>query len=319
MGTILFARWWLEHLKSSGYFELVCSKSTLAHFTWEKFQETPFPMVPLHDQQIIAAYLDQETGRIDALVERLVRLIALLTEKRQAVISHAVTKGLNPDAPMKDSGIDWLGEVPADWQVVPFTWMFTESKQRALPGDVMLSATQKYGVIPLDQFEELEGRSVTKAFSHLEKRKHVEIDDFVISMRSADGGLERARSNGSVRSSYTVLKRASDADVEYFGYLLKSDQFIQALRSSVNFLRDGQDFNFGHVRTIRLPKPTPSHQAKIARYLDKELGKIDGLVQNSRALVAQLKERRSALISAAVTGQISIAEMTPDTQPEDAA
>ena len=90
------------------------------------------------------------------------------------------------NVPMKDSGVDWLGEIPADWDVVPPTALFTESKERARDGDQMLSATQKYGVIPLADFEAMEQRQVTKAAANLDMRKHVEVGDFVISMRSID-------------------------------------------------------------------------------------------------------------------------------------
>ncbi len=100
--------------------------------------------------------------------------------------------------PLKESGVDWLGRIPVHWDVVPPTALFAESKERARDGDQMLSATQKYGVIPLAEFEALEGRQVTKAVANLEMRKHAEIGDFVISMRSMDGGLERSRAVGSV-------------------------------------------------------------------------------------------------------------------------
>jgi type I restriction enzyme S subunit len=128
---------------------------------------------------------------IDAELKAVEAEIAAL-EKREALITHAVTKGVDAGVPMKDSGVEWLGQVPAHWDVVPATALFAESKERARDGDQMLSATQKYGVIPLAHFEEMERRQVTKANVNLEMRKHVEVGDFVISMRSMDGGLERA-------------------------------------------------------------------------------------------------------------------------------
>src|SRR5258708_5871843 len=107
--------------------------------------------------------------------------------------------------PMKDNGVEWIGEVPSHWDVVPPSALFTESKERARDDDQILSATQKYGVIPMAEFEALEQRQVTKASTNLAMRKHVDVGDFVISMRSMDGGLERAHAVGSVRSSYSVL------------------------------------------------------------------------------------------------------------------
>ncbi|MCA3351618.1 MAG: restriction endonuclease subunit S [Roseomonas sp.] len=112
-----YLAYWLSHLKNNGFIDVLCNRSTIAHYTAEKLANTPMLMPTPEEQSTIAAFLDQETGKIDALVAEQERLIALLKEKRQAVISRAVTKGLNPNAPMKDSGIEWLGQVPAHWRV----------------------------------------------------------------------------------------------------------------------------------------------------------------------------------------------------------
>lgn len=264
------------------------------------------PVPSEEDQVAIALFLDRETGRIDGLIEKKTRFIALLMEKRAAVITHAVTKGIDRDAPMKDSGVDWLGRVPAHWDVVPPTALFTESKERAREGDQMLSATQKYGVIPLAEYEALEQRQVTMAVVNLDMRKHVEVGDFVISMRSMDGGLERARAVGSVRSSYSVLKPGPDVEGRFYGALMKSSLYIQALRLTSNFIRDGQDLNFGHVRKVKLPKPDLREQAAIADHIEAETTRIDGLITLTERSIELLREKRSALITAAVTGKIDV-------------
>lgn len=264
------------------------------------------PLPPYAEQTAIARFLDRETGRIDGLIEKKTRFIALLKEKRAAVITRAVTKGIDPDAPMKDSGVDWLGRVPAHWEVVPPTALFTESKERAREGDQMLSATQKYGVIPLAEYEALEQRQVTMAVVNLDMRKHVELGDFVISMRSMDGGLERARAVGSVRSSYAVLKPGPDVEGRFYGALMKSSLYIQALRLTSNFIRDGQDLNFGHVRKVKLPKPDLLEQAAIADHIEAETARIDGLISLTERSIDLLREKRAALITAAVTGKIDV-------------
>lgn len=264
------------------------------------------PVPSERDQVAIARFLDRETARIDGLIEKKTRFIALLKEKRTAVITHAVTKGIDPDAPMKDSGVDWLGCVPAHWEVVPPTALFTESKERAREGDQMLSATQKYGVIRLAEYEALEQRQVTMAVVNLNMRKHVEVGDFVISMRSMDGGLELARAVGSVRSSYSVLKPGPDVEGRFYGALMKSSLFIQALRLTSNFIRDGQDLNFGHVRKVKLPKPDLREQAAIADYIEAETARIDGLITLTERSIDLLREKRAALITAAVTGKIDV-------------
>ena len=261
---------------------------------------------PPDERREIVRRLRSETGRIDGLIEKKTRFIALLKEKRAALITHAVTKGIDPDAPMKVSGVDWLGRVPAHWEVVPATALFTVSGERAREGDQMLSATQKYGVIPLAEYEALEQRQVTMAVVNLNMRKHVEVGDFVISMRSMDGGLERARAVGSVRSSYSVLKPGPDVEGRFYGALMKSGLYIQALRLTSNFIRDGQDLNFGHVRKVKLPKPGLREQAAIADHIAAETARIDGLITLTERSIDLLREKRAALITAAVTGKIDV-------------
>jgi type I restriction enzyme S subunit len=207
---------------------------------------------------------------------------------------------------MKDSNVEWLGDVPAHWNVVPPGVLFTDSKERAHPGDEMLSATQKYGVIPLAEFEALEQRQVTKATTNFEMRKHVEIGDFVISMRSMDGGLERSHATGSVRSSYSVLKAQSDVHGPYFGLLMKCSLFIQALRLTSNFIRDGQDLSFTHVKRVKLPLPDLEEQMKIAEHVDRATARIDTLIAKTERSIELLREHRTALITAAVTGKIDL-------------
>lgn len=261
---------------------------------------------PPEERRQIVRRLRSETAEIDGLIEKKTRFIALLKEKRAAVITHAVTKGIDPDTPMKDPGVDWLGRVPAHWDVVPPTALFTESKERAREGDQMLSATQKYGVIPLAEYEALEQRQVTMAVVNLDMRKHVELGDFVISMRSMDGGLERARAVGSVRSSYSVLKPGPDVEGRFYGALMKSSLYIQALRLTSNFIRDGQDLNFSHVRKVKLPKPDLLEQTAIADHIETEAAHIDGLITLTERSIDLLREKRSALITAAVTGKIDV-------------
>jgi type I restriction enzyme S subunit len=209
---------------------------------------------------------------------------------------------------MKDSGVAWIGDVPEHWEIVPSTWLFVESNERAHADDEHLSATQKYGVIPLAEYERLEGRQVTHAVKNLEQRKHVEIDNFVISMRSFEGGIERVRARGCVRSSYVVLLAEPGADVGFFTYLLKSSTYIQGLQATSSFIRDGQDLSYANFRQVKMPAPTIAEQKAIAAHLDRSVGRIDALTSKTEQSIGLLKERRSALITAAVTGQIDLRE-----------
>ena len=259
-----------------------------------------------YEQDAITAFLETKCGKIDEAVRIKEEQIALLKERRQILIQQAVTRGLNPDAPMKDSGIDWIGEIPAHWEVRRSKFLFTQSKELALKDDIQLSATQSYGVIPQEQFEELVGRRVVKISTNLEKRKHVELDDFVISMRSFQGGLERAYATGCIRSSYVILRPSPEVNPEFFGFLLKTPRYIHALQITGNFIRDGQDLTFENFADVDLYVPPYEEQAAIARYIRQGCESIDNAISLKESQIAALKEYKTSLINAAVTGKIKV-------------
>ena len=208
---------------------------------------------------------------------------------------------LKPYPAMMDSGVEWLGEVPEHWGVRRSKRVFAPRKGLARPGDVQLSATQAYGVIPQEEYERRVGRKVVRILQHLDKRRHVEIGDFVISMRSFQGGLERAWATGCIRSSYVVLGPVVRVDVGFFAYLFKSRGYIGALQSTADFIRDGQDLNFANFCAVDLPFPPLPEQAAIARYLDHVDRRVRRLVQAKRKLIALLAEQKQAIIHRAVT------------------
>ena len=161
--------------------------------------------------------------------------------------------GLKPYADYRYSGLSWLGQVPSHWQVARSKRLFTPRKELARPDDLQLSATQAHGVIPQSVYEARTGYRVVKISMHLDRRRHVEADDFVISMRSFQGGLERAWSPGAIRSSYVVLKPEGQVDAGYFQHLFKSAPYIAAIRATGDFIRDGQDLNYGNFCAVDLP------------------------------------------------------------------
>ena len=263
---------------------------------------------PLSEQAQIANYLDTETTRIDNLIAKQEKLIELLEEQRKSIISHAVTKGLNPNAPMKDSGVEWLGEVPESWEVIPSKFYFTERKEKAVNGDKQLTASQKHGIIYQDEFIAENGR-VMVVMKNPEILKKVRPNDFVISMRSFQGGLELSSLEGSISSAYVMLKPdLSLINTEYFKYLFKTPRYIQSLQSTSNLIRDGQALRFNNFSQVKLVLPPKSEQQEIVEYLDKEKNKIDNLIYKQKTLIEKLKEYRASIISHAVTGKIDVRE-----------
>jgi type I restriction enzyme, S subunit len=233
-------------------------------------------------------------------------LFELLAEKRQAVISHAVTKGLNSCAPMKLSGVEWLGNIPEHWEVVQSRRLFRARNEPAQSTDQQLTASQKYGILFQTDFVEKEGRRVVETLKGTDTLRHAEPDDFIIGLRSFQGGIEWCRIRGSVTFHYVVLVPVKCVYPPYFAHLFKSLSYIHALRSTTNLIRDGQDLRFSHFVQVPLPIVPVSEQVAIAEHLNEITTEFDALMIEAERSIALLEERRTALISAAVTGKIDV-------------
>ena len=278
------------------------------------------PLPPLPEQRAIVRFLDYVDRRIQRYVSAKRRLIALLEEERQAVVSQAVTRGLDPNVHLKPSGVEWLGDVPEHWEVRRSKWLFSPRRELARPNDIQLSATQAYGVIPQGEYEEKVGHKITRISLHLNKRRHVEVDDFVISMRSFQGGLERAWASGCIRSSYIVLRATGKVDVPFFSYLFKSQAYVQALQATANFIRDGQDLTFNNFCAVDLPLPPVEEQRLIAVTLGETTANIDATITRARREIELIEEYRTRLVADVVTGKLDVreaAELLPDQEVGD--
>lgn len=275
-------------------------------FPAEAFKEFQIPIPPLPEQRAIASFLDDKCAKIDDAVKIKEEQIALLRERRQLIIQQAVTRGLNPAAPMKDSGVDWIGQIPAHWDVRNAKWLFSHRKERARKGEPQLAATQKYGVIPQTDFMDLEGRRVVQVFLDFDILKHVEAGDFVMSMRSFQGGIEYSEYTGCVSSAYVALKPGEKIYTRYFKYLLKSTRYIEALQSTSNLVRDGQALRFDNFSMVDLMVVPLDEQRQIADYLDSHGEKTESAIAIKERQIAALKEFKTSLINAAVTGKIKV-------------
>jgi len=288
------------------YFSSSARGFTRINLKQEYINNTPAILPPLPEQRAIAAFLDNKCAKIDGAVKIKEDQIALLRERRQIIIQDAVTRGLNPAAPMKDSGVDWIGQIPAHWEVRNAKWLFSHRKERARKGEPQLAATQKYGVIPQTDFMDLEGRRVVQVFLDFDILKHVEAGDFVMSMRSFQGGIEYSEYTGCVSSAYVALKPGEKVYARYFKYLLKSTRYIEALQSTSNLVRDGQALRFDNFSMVDLMVVPVDEQRQIADYLDSHGEKTESAIAIKERQIAALKEYKTSLINAAVTGKIKV-------------
>lgn len=197
----------------------------------------------------------------------------------------------------KESGIPWIGAIPEHWEVKKIKYVFTERSEKGYPNEPILCSTQKYGVIPQSIYE----NRVVEVNKGQEGLKLVKEGNFVISLRSFQGGIEYAYYRGIISAAYTVLELNHDYNSEYMRHLLKSFPFIKLLQTCVTGIREGQNINYALLRKNFLPLPPLSEQEAIVAYLEEKVAKMDSLVAKQEAQIAYLQELKQAIIARAVT------------------
>ena len=275
---------------------------SIESFNFDNWKSLRFTHPDLYEQTQIAKFLDYETAKIDALIEKQQQLIALLKEKRQAVISHAVTKGLNPDAPMRDSGVEWLGEVPAHWEVSQLKHVVRLQRGHDLPtqdrrsgGFPIVSSAGPIGTH--DEFR-CDGPAIVTG-------RYGTIGEFYYA-GAAFWPLNTALYSIDCHGNH----------VRFLLYLLRNMKHLFVL-NSLKAAVPGVDRNDVHRERIVAPSNT-AEQRQISEYLDSKMAYFDQVRVQAVAAIHLLKERRTALISAAVTGKIDVRGWTPPTFLEEA-
>jgi len=277
--------------------------------------KTTFPS--LNEQSCIAAFLDHETAKIDNLIEKQQQLIELLKEKRQAVISHAVTKGLNPDVPMKDSGVEWLGEVPAHWSIIKFSHCVNI---RSGLIDPRKSPYCDYWLIAPNHIVSGEGRIInleTAREQGADSSKYLCQKGEVIYSKIRPALVKACLSpKDNVLCSADMYPMSSyNGLTNHFLLLyLLSDVFTRFAVNQADRVAMPK-INRESLSDCKIPVPSIEEQNKIYSHAIKSLDNLDILLQKSQLTVELLQERRTALISAAVTGKIDVRDwVAPDTQ-----
>ena len=273
----------------------------------QEFINDVYTLIPkLEEQTAIASFLDRKTAQIDQAIGIKEKQIELLKERRQILIHRAVTRGLDPNAKLKDSGVKWIGEIPEHWEVVRSKTLFTERKERARENDVQLTSSQKFGVIPQHEYMAIEGRRVTQVEFNREIQKHVEKGDFMISMRSFQGGIEYSEYEGCISSAYVSLIPCDYIEPKYYKNLLKCYRYIEALQSTSNLVRDGQALRYDNFKQVDLLKIPKEEQIAISSFIEKNTTKIATAISLKEQEIERLKEYKTSLVDAAVTGKIKV-------------
>ncbi len=280
---------------------------------FEEFGQISIPFPPLDEQSRIVAFLDRETAKIDTLIAKKERLIELLQEKRTALISHAVTKGLDASVPMKDSGVEWLGMVPAHWLVCHQKYLW---KRCDYGISESLSGTGEIRVLTMGHIRE--GEIVVPELGcvndvppilFLEKHDLLFNRTNSLELVGKVGLFRGDREERICFASYLVRLRVNQkANAMYLNYLLNCPGFLRAAQSLALPSINQANLNATRYGNITVAVPTPDEQGCIMDYLDRETAKIDSLINLTQTTIDKLREYRTALISAAVTGKIDVRE-----------
>ena len=287
---------------------------------YSNFVQVTLPLAPEDEQLAISNFLDHETAKIDALIAEQQRLIELLQEKRQAVISHAVTKGLNPDAPMKDSGVEWLGEVPEHWKILELKHL--KKGGTSITYGIVQAGPHIEDGIPYIRTSDMAGdrlmvescQRTSIAIDEAYARSRVFEGDLVVAIRATVGKVLEVPvelDGANLTQGTAKFSPGSTVSARFVKYSFGAD-YCQA---QIMFSAKGATFleiTLDVLRRLRLAIPPLAEQKEIVNYLEGATGRMGYLLASAQQTIYLLQERRSALISAAVTGQIDVRGLVPE-------
>lgn len=278
-------------------------RKTLAFSDLKNFE---LPVPPREEQDQIVRYLDWQVSRINQLIAAKKKEISVIKEQKEAVINDAVTHGIKKDRPLKDSQMNWLPQIPVEWDTIPAKALFEHVSELRHEDDEMLAATQKYGIIAQKKYMEIEGRRIVLATDNLDKWLHVEPGEFIISLRSFQGGLEFCDISGCVTWHYVVLRPRREIYEPYYKWFFKCASYVGALQRTSDFIRDGQDLRYSNFAKVRLMVVPMEEQKAIAEHLNTIVPKFDSAIESIEKEIKILQEYSDRIISDVVTGQIDV-------------
>jgi type I restriction enzyme, S subunit len=320
-GDARFFMYFLHHVADTGWFEVVCNRTTIAHLTGEKLRALLVPTPPLPEQRAIAHFLDRKTKAIDDLIQKKERLIERLQEKCQALITQAVTKGLDLSVTMKDSGIEWLGEIPAHWTVGVKLVNLTGTERGAFVngpfGSDLLTEELTDEGVPVVYIRDIKpGRYLRKSSACVTLEKatalnfcRVDPGDVVIA-KVGDPPCDACvyplgEPSGIVTQDVIRMKLKSFVNSTYVTALLNS-HYGRSLVEQITVEATRARVSLADFKKLRVMLPPKEEQEAIASYLEGVGRHLDSIEPAIQTQIEKLHEYRQALISAAVTGKIDV-------------
>jgi type I restriction enzyme S subunit len=284
--------------------ELVSTGTTRIRINLSELKKLKIPYPAISEQTQIANFLDHETAKIDTLIDKQQQLIKLLKEKRQAVISHAVTKGLDPDATMKDSGVEWLGEVPEHWEKIQVKRLFKFAKRQGYEDLTVLSVYRDHGVIVKSSRDD----NFNKTPENLSTYQLVNEGDLVINkMKAWQGSMGISAFRGITSPDYAVYRPLHKSKDFYLHFWFRATHMPEVYRNLSTGIRPSQwRLDLEEFEKLNVFVPPQEERTAIVDEIKVVEGKYLKLIELAETQIALLSERRTALISAAVTGKIDV-------------
>jgi type I restriction enzyme, S subunit len=297
-GTSYAQFYFMEHSKQS---------TNLASISSSNLMNLPVVLPPEDERVAILEFIDREVTKIDQLVDDQDRLIGLLQEKRLAVASSAVTKGLKRNVPTRDSGVEWLGRIPSHWQTSRLANLFSDTDERGSDELPVLTVSIHDGVSDDELDEEALDRKVTRSDDKT-KYKRVAPGDLVYNMmRAWQGGFGSVTVDGMVSPAYVVARPRTEFPTSFVERVLRTPNAIEEMRGRSRGVTDFRlRLYWEEFKDIIVPLPPKDEVEAIMSYLEKSDRAISDTISAAEDCMSILRERRSALISAAVTGKVDV-------------
>lgn len=278
--------------------------SKMPRADWDSIGNVSIPVPSDPIQGAICEFLDRTTARIDALIAAKERVLALLAEKRRAIISHAVTRGMDPQVSLRDSNVAWLSDIPAHWGTTRVAWLFRERDERGEPDLPLLEVSINSGVV----LREFSDERIEATAADFNTYKVARRGDVVFNkMRMWQGAVGVAPQDGLVSPDYVVASPEGALTSAYAQLLFRTSAFsAECARHSHGIVWDRLRLYWDGFREIEVPLPPFKEQVEIVDFLARETERVDAIRAGTERSILLLKERRSALIAAAVTGQVDV-------------
>lgn len=322
---IKFLMYVLEHASGQSWFDIICNRSTIAHFTGEKFGALRVPEPPLEEQRTIARFLDAKTAQIDALVAQKRQLIDKLKEKRQALIARTVTRGLPPEAAkaaglepnpeMKDSGVKWLGHLPKHWQVLPMTKYLSDmsdyrGKTPEKTDDGVFLVTARNVRMGYIDYESSQEYVAAEEYDEIMRRGLPKIGDILFTTEAPLGNVALVdREDIALAQRIIRFRMRRDFFHSRFTLYAMLADYFQSQLKSLSTGSTAEGLKASKLSVLRLIAPPVAEQQVIASFLDTECGHMDELLATMEKAINRLIEYRQSLITSAVTGKIDVREL----------